>query len=58
MTHYILEVWLWMLGLFLAGCLIGALAWRRFGRTDAALPAASADPHPGPSRKGEDEGVA
>ena len=58
--HYILEVWLWMLGLFVAGCLIGALAWRRFGRMDAALPVASVDPHPGPSHKGEggDEEVA
>lgn len=55
MTHYIMEVWLWMLGLYLIGCPIGALAWRHFGRKDAVLPAASADPQPGPPRKGEGE---
>ena len=55
--HYILEVWLWMLGLFLIGCLIGALAWRRFGEVSAS-PEKPSDPHPGPPHRGEGEEVA
>ena len=55
MMHYILEVWLWMLGLFLIGCLIGALAWRRFGKQDEVKAEGSSDLHPGPSHRGEGE---
>jgi hypothetical protein len=54
MMHYILEVWLWMLGLFLIGCLIGALAWRRFGKASAS-PEKLTDPQPGPPHRGEGE---
>ena len=57
MIHYILEVWLWMLGLFLLGCLIGALAWRRFGRAPVAPERAGA-PRPGPPHGGEEEEAA
>ncbi len=31
MTHYIIEVALWSLGLFLLGCVIGAVARHFFG---------------------------
>lgn len=32
MAHYILELGLWTLGLFLAGCVIGGLARNRFSK--------------------------
>lgn len=55
--HYILEVWLWMLGLYLIGCLAGALAWRRFGKMPVA-PEGSGDPQSGTPLKGEGEEAA
>jgi hypothetical protein len=39
MTHYIIEVALWVLALFFAGCLFGGLARHLFG---ASAPAAEA----------------
>jgi len=57
MMHYILEVWLWMLGLYLIGCLIGALAWRRFGKMPFA-PEGSSGPQSVTPQKGEGEKAA
>lgn len=52
MTHYIIEVALWSLGLFLLGCLIGGVARHLFGTGENTPPAkeeavAEAEPEKG-----------
>jgi predicted flap endonuclease-1-like 5' DNA nuclease len=37
MTHYFIELALWMIATFLVGCVIGWLAKRMFGTTDVAV---------------------
>lgn len=39
MTHYIIEVALWSLGLFLLGCVIGGVARHFFGTGENKPPA-------------------
>lgn len=42
MAHYIIEVALWSLGLFLLGCIIGAVARHLFGTGENKPPQAEA----------------
>ena len=48
MTHYIIELALWILGLFLLGCAIGAIGRHLFGTAENSPPSAAETPEPEP----------